>query len=395
MKNSNSNPKMLLLTFIGLVILSSCLKDAQSEGVRLKAGKPLIKIGVIEYANSNQTTAQATGPAVLNCAAKTEQSVSGKKITVIYRILTSESASVLDNIKNLINEGVSAVIINGEAKGLALYDDEICPDQAAGAELHNSVQVPVIITKAQMNPSKACAGLWRITPDSNGIINASVSFLTARMNAMRIVIASDYTDDLTARFITLFSRHYINAGGTIIDILDLNSAEKANTHNFTGWNRLRPTMIYMPTSQSQMIETAKAIRKKGIKTPVFFAQMPSNEKDWESLKEIPDSYVLSTISFQPAKVERSKLFYDACSKKKVMLTPDNMLLADAFFIVADAFNKTGSDMLGSISIMDDDRLLSGRIAFFKDGSVKRPLNVLRFNGSEPEIVWEARIRIPG
>jgi hypothetical protein len=154
-------------------------------------------------------------------------------------------------------------------------------------------------------------------------------------------------------------------------------------------------MIFMPRAESSMIETAKAIRKKGIKTPVFFAQMPSNEKDWEALKKIPDAYVLSTISFQPAKAQRLKLFYDACSKQKLKLTPENKLLTDAFFIIADAFNKPGTDMLSSISKVDNDRLLSGRIEFFNDGSVKRPLYVIKFNGSEPEIVWEARIRIPG
>jgi len=190
----------------------------------------------------------------------------------------------------------------------------------------------------------------------------------------------------------LFLKEFINSGGTIVDIYNIN--EKESLSRLSQLRNKNPSLILIPNANIKTSEIAKLLRSDNIKAPVLFIQSSQDKKVLDALRELAEIYLISDFSFQPTKNERCKRLLEIFSREKIAPETGSIISADALFLLVDAAdlpNNTKSNTISLLSKINNGMYLTGRIGLMEDGSVQKTLFVIKLNESDTELIEEIKL----
>ncbi len=383
----------LAVTFIVIMFLfNGCSKDSQAEKTNRTSDLPPLKIGVILPVTGPYESVARNHLAAINATARTAPGIVGRNVMITVRDSKGDYNTAIEAVRQLEKEKAAGVI-------LIAYGDEAielsrlyCPDTRKRKQTRLQIQIPVIVVNAPLSASGKCSGIWRLSPSSSELIRASLHFIKSTMNANRIAVILNSEDDGGIRFATLFLNDFTISGGTVVDIFDIN--EKGLKEKLSQLKRKKPSLILFPDANKKTSEIAKMLRADNIKTPVFFIQSPEDTDVFETLREIPEIYLLNDFSFQPTKNERCKRLLEVFSKEKIAPETGAFISADALYLLLDAAvlpQNTTSDMLPLLSVTGNETYLTGKIGLMEDGSVKKTLYVIKLKGSDTELIGDINL----
>jgi ABC-type branched-subunit amino acid transport system substrate-binding protein len=364
-----------------MLVFQGCSKDEQHEAANQFTDRPPLKIGVVLPATGPYESIAKNHLAAINAAARTAPVTAGRNVMITVKDSKGDYNTAIEAVRQLEKERAAGII-------LIAYGDEAielsrlyCPDARKRKHTRLQMQIPVIVINAPDSASGKCRGMWRLSPSSSELIRASLHFIKSTMNANRIAVILDSKEDGGIKFATLFLNDFTNSGGTIVDIYDIN--KNGLKENLSQLKRKKPSLILFPDANKKTSEMAKILRADNIKTPVFFIQSPEDTEVFETLREIPEIYLLNDFSFQPTKEERCKRLLEVFSKEKIAPETSAFISADALFVLIDASVLPHNTA--------NETYLTGKIGLMEDGSVKKTLYVIKLKGSDTELVGEINL----
>ena len=381
-----------VLFIIIMFVFHGCSKNGHPEGEIHVSSKPPLKIGVVLPATGPYASIAQNHLAAIKTAAGIAPDIANRNVMITVKDSKGDYNTAIEMVRQLEKERTAGIILfacGNEATQLSrLY----CHDVNKRNQTQVQMQIPVIVINAPDAASKTCSGIWRLSPSSNELIQTSLHFIRSTMNTNRIAVIFDSEENGGIKFATMFLKEFINSGGLVIDIYDINEKESAG--RLLQLRRKNPSLILIPNATKKTSGTAKLLRSNNIKAPVFFIQSPQDKEIFDTLREISGIYLINYFSFQPTKNERCKRLLEIFSKDKLAPETGTIISADALFLLIDAAvlpQNTTSDMIPLLSRTGNETYLTGKIGLMEDGSVKKTLYVVKLNGSDTELIEEINL----
>jgi ABC-type branched-subunit amino acid transport system substrate-binding protein len=392
MKNIKCILNLQAIFILILIVFQGCLKDGQSEGIKQVSIMPPLIIGIIFPASGPYEFIAQKHLAAIQATIKIAPVVAGRNVMIITRDSDGDYNTTIDAISKLANEGVAGIILIAYGNEAMELDRLYCPDVNKKNFTRVKIPVPVIIINSPDAALETCDGIWRLLPSSKELVQASLHFIKSTMKASRIAVILDSEENGSIKLVTMFSKEFINSGGTIVDIFNINEKESAT--RLSQLREKKPSLILIPNANKKTSEIAKLLRSNNIKAPVFFIQSPQDKEVFDSLREIEGIYLINDFSFQPTKYERCKRLLEIFSREKIAPETGSFISSDALFLLVDAAalpQNTKSVMIPLLSKIDNQMYLTGRIGLMDDGSVNKTVFVVKLNGSDTELIEEIKL----
>ena len=392
MKKIKSILNFTAIFLLILIVFQGCLKDGQSEGIIQVSGRQPLKIGIILPATGPYEFIAQKHLSAIKAAIKIAPVIAGRNIMIITRDSKGDYNTTVEAISLLAKEGVAGIILIAYGNEAMELGPLYCPEFNKKNYTLVQIPVPVIIINTPDAASKTCNGIWRLLPSSKELIETSLHFIKSTMKTSRIAVILDSEENDSIKFVTVFLKEFINSGGTIVDIYNIN--EKESLSRLSQLRNKNPSLILIPNANIKTSEIAKLLRSDNIKAPVLFIQSSQDKKVLDALRELAEIYLISDFSFQPTKNERCKRLLEIFSREKIAPETGSIISADALFLLVDAAdlpNNTKSNTISLLSKINNGMYLTGRIGLMEDGSVQKTLFVIKLNESDNELIEEIKL----
>ena len=375
-----------------MFVFHGCSKDVLPEGPTRASDRPPLKIGVILPVTGPYESIARNHLAAINAAARNTPGIAGRNVIITAKDSKGDYSTAIEAVRQLEKERAAGIILIAYGDEATELSRSYCPDARKKKQTRLQMQIPVIVINAPDFASRTCSGIWRLSPSSSELIRASLHFIKSTMNSNRIAVILNSEEDGGIRFATMFLKEFTNSGGTIVDIYDIN--EKGSKEKLLQLKRKKPSLILIPDANRKTSETVKLLRSDNIKAPVFFIHSPEDKDVFETLRKIPEIYLINHFSFQPTKNERCKRLLEVFSEDNIAPETGAFISGDALFLLIDAAvlpQNTTSDMIPLFSVTGNETYLTGKIGLMEDGSVKKTLYIIKLKGSDTELIEEVNL----